>query len=166
MVSKYDYSVTPGDRLGRPLAKELAALFSSAYGKWSRKSPVNPGGRIRLGADYYLKNYGNGLFRIATCRAGTRLIAQAVYLERDTPRGRVSLVVQPVHRRGARSGDVPALQCRTHLAPRGICRARGARKSSFSRKRAVAHGRIVECRRLEVLHGQVGQACRAQARGA
>jgi GNAT superfamily N-acetyltransferase len=96
MVSKYDYSVTPGDRLGRPLAKELAALFSSAYGKWSRKSPVNPGGRIRLGADYYLKNYGNGLFRIATCRAGTRLIAQAVYLERDTPRGRVSLVVQLV----------------------------------------------------------------------
>ena len=96
MVSKYDYSVTPGDRLGRPLAKELAAQFSSAYGKWCRKSPVNPGGRIRLGADYYLKNYGNGLFRIATCRAGTRLIAQAVYLERDTPRGRVSLVVQLV----------------------------------------------------------------------
>lgn len=81
MVSKYDYSVTLGDRLGRPLAKELAALFSSAYGKWSRRSPVNPGGRIRLGADYYLKNYGNGLFRIATCRAGTRLIAQAVDLE-------------------------------------------------------------------------------------
>ena len=32
MVSKYDYSVTPGDRLGRPLAKELAALFMANAG--------------------------------------------------------------------------------------------------------------------------------------
>ena len=96
MALRYDYSVTPGDRLGRPLAKELAALFSSAYGKWSRRSPVNPGGRIRLGAGYYLANYANPLFRVATCRAGSRLIAQAVYLECDTPRGKVSLVVQLV----------------------------------------------------------------------
>ena len=96
MVQKFDYSVTTGDALDRPLAKELAALFSSAYGKWSRRSPVNPGGPIRLGADYYLSNYGNARYRVATCRDATRLIAQAVYLEQDTPRGRISLVVQLV----------------------------------------------------------------------
>ena len=56
----------------------------------------HPGGRIRLGAGYYLANYANPLFRVATCRAGSRLIAQAVYLECDTPRGKVSLVVQLV----------------------------------------------------------------------
>ena len=107
MVSKYDYSVTPGDRLGRPLAMELAALFSSAYGKWSRKSPVNPGGRIRLGAGYYLANYANPLFRVATCRAGSRLIAQAVYLECDTPRGKVSLVVQLVEECAPAASEAP-----------------------------------------------------------
>ena len=96
MTPHYDYSVITGDRLGEPLARELAGLFSSAYGKWSRRSPVNAGKNIRLGARYYLENYSSRQYRIATCRDGGRLIAQAVYLERKTPRGAVSLVVQLV----------------------------------------------------------------------
>ena len=96
MTPHYDYSVITGDKLGEQLARELAGLFSSAYGKWSRRSPLNAGRNIRLGARYYLENYSGRQYRIATCRDGGRLIAQAVYLERKTPRGDVSLVVQLV----------------------------------------------------------------------
>lgn len=92
----YDFSVIDGRDLCPDLAAELSRLFSSSYGRWSLRSPVNPGGRIRLKADYYLKNYARTPYRIAICRDHRRLIAQAVYVDKMTVRGRVSLVVQLV----------------------------------------------------------------------
>ena len=92
----YDFSVVSGEDLDPELAAGLARLFSSSYGRWSVKSPVNPGRAIRLGAGYYLKNYARSPYRVAVCRDGRRLIAQAIYIDKMTSRGRVSLVVQLV----------------------------------------------------------------------
>ena len=92
----YDFSVIDGKDLCPDLAAELSCLFSSSYGHWSLRSPINPGGQIRLTADYYLKNYACSPYRIAICRDCSRLIAQAIYVDKMTPRGRVSLVVQLV----------------------------------------------------------------------
>ena len=92
----YDFSVIGGRDLDPDLAAELSRLFSSSYGRWSLRSPVNPGRQIRLGADYYLKNYARAPYRIAICRDHRRLVAQAIYVDKNTARGRVSLVVQLV----------------------------------------------------------------------
>lgn len=110
MVLKYEYSVIPGERMDSALARDLSRLFSSSYGRWSRKSPVNPGGRIRLGARYYLENYARRDYRIATCRERGTLIAQAVYFQKRTERGEVSVVVQlVVDERHRRQGVATAL---------------------------------------------------------
>lgn len=93
---EYDFSVIHGNDLTKIVADELSALFSSSYGKWSLRSPFNPGKRIKLPPSYYLGNYAREPYRIAICRDRGRLVAQAIYIDKLTSRGKVSLVVQLV----------------------------------------------------------------------
>ena len=95
-LAEYEFSVIDGKDLERSLAKEISDLFSSSYGQWSKRAPINPGQPIRLGPSYYLKNYAARPYRIAICRDADRLVAEAIYIEKATSRGRVSLVVQLV----------------------------------------------------------------------
>ena len=95
-LAEYEFSVIDGKDLERSLAKEISDLFSSSYGQWSKRAPINPGQPIRLGPSYYLNNYAARPYRIAICRDADRLVAEAIYIEKATSRGRVSLVVQLV----------------------------------------------------------------------
>lgn len=60
------------------------------------RSPINPGGQIKLPASYYLNNYARAPYRIVLCRDCGHLVAQAIYVDKLTVRGKVSLVVQLV----------------------------------------------------------------------
>lgn len=95
-IPQYDFSVIPGHGLTKTVAGELSALFSSSYGKWSLHSPCNPGKRIKLPPSYYLANYAREPYQIAICHDRGHLVAQAIYVDKLTVRGRVSLVVQLV----------------------------------------------------------------------
>ena len=75
---------------------EVSELFSSEYGCYSEKSPIRPGGRIRMGVKRYERSYANADYRVALCRDGSRLIAEAVYREFSTSCGKVAFVVQLV----------------------------------------------------------------------
>ena len=100
----------PGHGLTKSVAGELSALFSSSYGKWSLHSPLNPGKRIKLSPSYYLSNYAREPYHIAICRDRGHLIAQAIYINKLTVRGKVSLVVQlVVDERYRRQGIATAL---------------------------------------------------------
>lgn len=94
----YSFSVVEGRNLSEELSGELSRVFSSSYGKWSADAPApfRPGERIRMSPDKYRKWYGTDDFRFALCRANGILVGHAVYVERETSRGRVALVVQLV----------------------------------------------------------------------
>ena len=80
------------------LANELSDVFSSSYGVWSdvAPAPLRPGSRIRMPASKYLADYANADFKVILCRNGEKLVGQAVFMEKQTSKGRVALVVQLV----------------------------------------------------------------------
>lgn len=92
----YSFSVYEGDSVTESQWREVAALFSGAYGSYSLKAPCHAGEPIRLGWSYYQRNYATPAYRLALCRDKSRLVAEAVYVEVATSRGQVALVVQLV----------------------------------------------------------------------
>ena len=94
---KLDFSVIGGDAVSLCQWREVSALFSSAYGVYSdRAASQRAGERIRLGVGYYERSYATPDFRVAFCRDGEALVAEAIYREVETERGRVAFVVQLV----------------------------------------------------------------------
>ena len=96
MADVLTYSVFRGDEMNSSAWTEVSELFSTEYGYYSDKSPIRPGERIRMGVKRYERSYANGDYRVALCRDGERLIAEAVYKEFATSRGNVAFVVQLV----------------------------------------------------------------------
>ena len=91
------YSVYPGSALGDADWAEVSELFSSAYGFYSAKDPSGRAGRrIRLSPSYYRRVYATDAYRVAVCREGEKLVAEAVFRVYETPRGQAVLVVQLV----------------------------------------------------------------------
>lgn len=95
-LSLLNFSVVSGDKVSICQWQEVAELFSSAYGFYSKQSPRRPGERIRLGAGYYVRAYASPDYRVAFCYDGDTLVAEAIYREVETNRGRVAFVVQLV----------------------------------------------------------------------
>lgn len=96
MRNELTFSVRTGDEVSSAEWIEVSSLFSAEYGFYSEAAPRKAGERIRLGEGYYRRSYATGDYRVALCRDGARLVAEAVYLERRTSRGMVALVVQLV----------------------------------------------------------------------
>ena len=91
------YSVLSGSALGDAEWVEVSELFSSSYGFYSEKDPSGRAGRrIRLSPSYYRRAYASNDYRVAFCRDGARLVAEAVFRECETSRGRAAFVVQLV----------------------------------------------------------------------
>ena len=90
------FSVRTGDEVSSAEWTEVSSLFSSEYGFYSKAAPQRAGERIRLSEGYYRRSYATDGYRVAFCRDGARLVAEAIYLERKTSRGMVALVVQLV----------------------------------------------------------------------
>lgn len=95
-LSRLRFVVVPGSEMDADGWRDVSSLFSSSYGIYSESSPVRGGERIKLGPGYYERSYATDDYRIALCRDGDRLVAQAIYKELDTARGRVAFVVQLV----------------------------------------------------------------------
>jgi len=97
-MSDYTYSLITGDKLTLPVAEELSRVFSSSYGRWSALAPkpLRPGDRIRMSPTMYMRDYAKHDIRFAMCRRDGELVGQAIFVERETSRGRVALVVQLV----------------------------------------------------------------------
>ena len=96
MTGELTFSVRAGDEVSSAEWSEVSTLFSSEYGVYSDAAPQKAGERIRLGEGYYRRSYATADYRVAFCRNGAKLIAEAIYLERKTGRGMVALVVQLV----------------------------------------------------------------------
>ena len=91
------YSVRSGLALGDAEWTEVSELFSASYGLDSQEDPSGRAGRrIRLSPAYYRRAYASNDYRVAFCRDGARLVAEAVSRERETSRGRAAFVVQLV----------------------------------------------------------------------
>ena len=95
---KYSFEALVGDRLTVDLAKELSDVFSSSYGVWSDSAPapLRPGARIRMSVAKYMADYANPNYKVIVCRNGQRAVGHAVFIEKQTSKGRVALVVQLV----------------------------------------------------------------------
>ena len=76
---KLDFSVIGGDAVSSRQWREVSALFSSAYGFYSERAPQRAGERIRLGVGYYERSYATPDYRVAFCRDGEALVAEAIY---------------------------------------------------------------------------------------
>ena len=87
-----------GDKLTLPVAEELSRVFSSSYGRWSAlaPSPLRPGEKIRMSPAMYMRDYAKSDIRFAMCRKDGELVGQAIFVERDTAKGKIVLVVQLV----------------------------------------------------------------------
>lgn len=96
MAEELIFSVREGDEVSLAEWTEVSSLFSSEYGVYSATAPKKAGERIRLSEGYYRRSYATGDYRVAFCRDGVRLVAEAIYFERKTSRGMVALVVQLV----------------------------------------------------------------------
>ena len=91
------YSVRSGSVLEDTEWIEVSELFSSSYGVYSENEPSGRAGRrIRLSPGYYRRAYASNDYQIAFCRDGARLVAEAVFRESETSRGRAAFVVQLV----------------------------------------------------------------------
>jgi len=97
-LDNYRFSVVSGAVLSDGDFVELSRVFSDFYGRWSASAPApyRPGGRIRMPAGRYRDWYANDSFKVARCRLNDRLVGHAIYLNIETTRGRVALVVQLV----------------------------------------------------------------------
>ena len=90
-------SVCSGSVLGDAYWEGVAGLFSASYGIYSQRNPAERAGRkIRLSSGYYRRTYASDAYRVAVCREGESLFAEAVFRECETFRGRAALVVQLV----------------------------------------------------------------------
>ena len=80
------------------MARELSDVFSSSYGVWSEAAPapLHPGARIKMSASRYMADYANPNYKVIVCRSEQRIVGQAVFMESETSKGRVALVVQLV----------------------------------------------------------------------
>ncbi|MCQ2389552.1 MAG: GNAT family N-acetyltransferase, partial [Kiritimatiellae bacterium] len=96
--ASYAFEIVRGDALTDGLCRELATVFSTSYGRWSADVPPprKPGGRIRMRWEAFREWYDRPEYRFALCRSEGRLVGQAIYLERETSRGKVAFVVQLV----------------------------------------------------------------------
>ena len=91
------YSICSGEVFGDAEWEEVAGLFSSSYGIYSQRDPAGRAGlQIRLSPGYYRRTYASDAYRVAVCREGERLVAEAVLRVCETSRGRAALVVQLV----------------------------------------------------------------------
>ena len=91
------YSVYPGSALGDADWAEVSELFSSSYGFYSAKDPSGRAWRrIRLSPSYYRRVYATDAYRVAVCREGEKLVAEAVFRVYETSQGQAVLVVQLV----------------------------------------------------------------------
>lgn len=97
-MSDYRYSMITGDKLTLPVAEELSRVFSSSYGRWSALAPkpLRPGEKIRMSPGMYMRDYAKSDIRFAMCRKEGELVGQAIFVERETSKGKVALVVQLV----------------------------------------------------------------------
>lgn len=96
MKKELTFSVRAGSDVSSVEWAEVSSLFSTEYGFYSVVAPRKAGERICLGAGYYQRFYATDDYRVAFCRDGSQLVAEAIYLERKTDRGMVALVVQLV----------------------------------------------------------------------
>ena len=96
MRGELTFSVRGGDEVSPAEWSEVSSLFSTEYGFYSAAAPRKAGDRICLGSGYYQRFYATDDYRVAFCRDGSQLVAEAIYLERKTNRGMVALVVQLV----------------------------------------------------------------------
>ena len=98
LQQEYKISAFSGAELTHGKADEISRLFSENYGRWSDDPPtgVEAGGQIRMSAAKYLDWYSNPKFRFVCCRRGGELVGEAVYLDKETTRGRVAVVLQLV----------------------------------------------------------------------
>lgn len=98
VVPSYTFEIVRGDALTNEICRELSAVFSSSYGRWNADVPPprKPGGRIRMRWEAYRDWYARPEYQFALCRNEGHLVGQAVYLERETSRGKIAFVVQLV----------------------------------------------------------------------
>ena len=91
------YSICSGAVVGEAEWEDVARLFSASYGIYSQRDPAGRAGRqIRLSSGYYRRTYASDDYRVAVCREGERLVAEAVFRVCETSHGRAALVVQLV----------------------------------------------------------------------
>ena len=97
-VGDYTYSMITGDKLTLPVVEELSRVFSSSYGRWSALAPkpLRPGEMIRMSPAMYMRDYAKRDISFAMCRKDGELVGQAIFVERETAKGKVALVVQLV----------------------------------------------------------------------
>lgn len=98
VAPSYTFEIVRGDALTNEICRELSAVFSSSYGRWNADVPPprKPGGRIRMRWEAYRDWYARPEYQFALCRNEGHLVGQAVYLERETSRGKIAFVVQLV----------------------------------------------------------------------
>ena len=160
---KLDFSVIGGDAVSSRQWREVSALFSSAYGFYSERAPQRAGERIRLGVGYYERSYATPDYRVAFCRDGEALVAEAIYREVETERGRVAFVVQLVvaeayRRRGVASTLLHAVWGFSNYYAWGIVTSNAftvesLESATFRRANAARIAESAEWLRREVLSG-------------
>ena len=160
---KLDFSVIGGDAVSSRQWREVSALFSSAYGFYSERAPQRAGERIRLGVGYYERSYATPDYRVAFCRDGETLVAEAIYREIETERGRVAFVVQLVvpeayRRRGVASTLLHAVWGFSNYYAWGIVTSNAftvesLESATFRRANAVRISERAAWLRREVLSG-------------
>ena len=114
----FHYKVVSGAKITDDLIDEIKALFDSSYGMWSSShapSASLAGQRISFPRKAYVEYFRgsadyDGECEVALCYDGDKLIGEAIYVNRDTHRGKVALVVQlVVHKDYRRRGIGSAL---------------------------------------------------------
>ena len=69
--------------------KELQAcsnLYSKNYGIYSNDSPINPGERVKMSAEYYRKHYFKNNYYVALAYKNSALVGQALYVRKKFKR--------------------------------------------------------------------------------
>lgn len=163
VLPKLDFSVISGDAVSSCQWREVSVLFSSSYGYYSDLSPRRAGERIRLGPGYYERSYATPDYHVAFCRDGDALVAEAIYREVETERGRVAFVVQLVvaeayRRRGIASTLLHAVWGFTNYYAWGIVTSNAftvesLESATFRRANAVRISERAAWIRQEVLAG-------------
>ena len=107
------YKTVSGREVSDVLIDEVKALFDSSYGTWSLICPPNPnlaGKRISFPRKTYVEYFRGssdyeGECDLVLCYDDEKLVGEAVYVNRETCRGKVALVVQlVVHNEYRRKG--------------------------------------------------------------
>ncbi len=103
----YEYKWLPGPLVPPDLAKQLAALYSEHYGRWSAAAPTNPGGPVRLSAARVGKLLEPKEARLAYAMSGNAIVGYAIAIQAKIPKyGFISWVTQLVVHADHRKKDV------------------------------------------------------------